>query len=318
MQNIVSLNTHSESSVIFEKTASGEAIPFKVIHQTDTPEAFGGGKNPDFYVPLISSAGTVVKRLRPHPGSPTQLASARKGEITPEMQAVALRESMLIERFKENLNTTGNRALAGKLNGVLNRIAPATEETVCREIAARRAVLPLNFLHPEAQPMIIGARFKTKINANIGTSDSIKKKDRSEELIKLQEAIDNGADTVMDLSIGNDIVRIREAILRNSPVPVGTVPIYEVLERAGSVENISWSLFANVMEKQAKQGVDYMTIHAGLLLSHLPLTRTRLCGIVLRGGDILAQWMHLKNEENFLFTHFGKQLSAKAESFYLS
>ena len=166
--------------------------------------------------------------------------------------------------------------------------------------------------------MIIGARFKTKINANIGTSDSIKKKDRSEELIKLQEAIDNGADTVMDLSIGNDIVRIREAILRNSPVPVGTVPIYEVLERAGSVENISWSLFANVMEKQAKQGVDYMTIHAGLLLSHLPLTRTRLCGIVSRGGGILAQWMHLKNEENFLFTHFGKQLSAKAESFYLS
>ena len=270
MQNIVSLNTHSESSVIFEKTASGEAIPFKVIQQTDTPEAFGGGKNPDFYVPLISSAGTVVRRVRPRPGAPTQLASARKGEITPEMQAVALRESMLIERFRENLNATGNRALAGKLNGVLNRIAPVTEETVCREIAARRAVLPLNFLHPEAQPMIIGVRFKTKINANIGTSDSIKKKDRSEELIKLQEAIDNGADTVMDLSIGNDIVRIREAILRNSPVPVGTVPIYEVLERAGSVENISWSLFANVMEKQAKQGVDYMTIHAGLLLSHLP------------------------------------------------
>ena len=308
MQNIVSLNTHSESSVIFEKTASGEAIPFKVIQQTDTPEAFGGGKNPDFYVPLISSAGTVVRRVRPRPGSPTQLASARKGEITPEMQAVALRESMLIERFRENLNATGNRALAGKLNGVLNRIAPVTEETVCREIAARRTVLPLNFLHPEAQPMIIGARFKTKINANIGTSDSIKKKDDSEELTKLREAIDNGADTVMDLSIGKDIVRIREAILRNSPVPVGTVPIYEVLERAGSVENISWELFADVMENQAKQGVDYMTIHAGLLLPHLPLTRTRLCGIVSRGGGILAQWMHLKHKENFLFTHFDEIL----------
>ena len=201
----------------------------------------------------------------------TQIHFARKGIVTEEMEFVARREGL-------------------------------DPELVRSEVARGRMVIPANVRHPELEPMAIGIASRCKINANIGTSAVTSSLD--EEVEKLRLSVRHGADTVMDLSTGRRIREVREAILRASPVPIGTVPIYEVLERAGKVEAITPQLILQVIEEQAAQGVDYMTIHAGILLRHLPLVAGRVTGIVSRGGSILAQWMMYHHDENPLYTHF--------------
>ncbi|WP_326598009.1 phosphomethylpyrimidine synthase ThiC [Streptomyces sp. NBC_01803] len=202
----------------------------------------------------------------------TQLAYARRGEITPEMEFVAIRE---------------NRS----------------PEFVRDEIAAGRAVLPVNVNHPESEPMIIGKNFLVKVNANIGNSAVTSSVE--EEVDKMTWATRWGADTVMDLSTGRDIHTTREWVLRNSPVPVGTVPLYEALEKAGGrAEDLTWELYRDTVVAQAEQGVDYMTVHAGVLLRYIPLTARRKTGIVSRGGSIMAAWCLAHHQESFLYTHF--------------
>ncbi len=202
----------------------------------------------------------------------TQLAHARAGRVTPEMMFAALREGMEPEVIRD-------------------------------EIAAGRAILPANPNHPEAEPMVIGKRFLTKINANLGSSALASCLE--EEVEKMAWSIRWGADTVMDLSTGPAIRTTREGILRNAPVPVGTVPIYEALERAGGIpEDLTWEAYRQTMVDQAEQGVDYMTVHAGLRLAHVPLAASRLTGIVSRGGSILASWCLRHRRENFLYEHF--------------
>ena len=202
----------------------------------------------------------------------TQMHHARCGEITPEMRYIAIREDV-------------------------------TPEFVRDEVARGRAIIPANINHPEAEPMIIGRNFLVKINANIGNSavsSSIE-----EEVEKMTWATRWGADTVMDLSTGKNIHETREWILRNSPVPIGTVPIYQAVEKInGKVENLTWEIYRDTLIEQAEQGVDYFTIHAGVLLRYVPLTAKRVTGIVSRGGSIMAQWCLTHHEENFLYTHF--------------
>ena len=222
------------------------------------------------------------------------------------MAFVAERENLNRKVFLETLAKLGNP----KARALYQRAAEApfwTPEDVRSLVARREAVIPLNFNHPEAEPMAISKAFSTKVNANIGTSST--SKDWHEEIGKLRESLLCGADTVMDLSTGKSIVETREALLRRSPVPLGTVPVYEALERAGSPEALNWEIFRQTMEDQAAQGVDYMTIHAGLLKSHVALTRERLTGIVSRGGGLLALAMKLTGEENFLYTHFDEILA---------
>jgi len=208
---------------------------------------------------------------------------ARQGIITPEMDYVARRENLV-------------RSLDSGL-------AQITPEFVRDEIAAGRAVLPNNINHPETEPMIIGRNFLVKVNANIGNSaleSSIEK-----EVEKLVWATKWGADTVMDLSTGKHIHETREWVIRNSPVPIGTVPIYQALEKVdGIAENLTWEIFRDTLIEQAEQGVDYFTIHAGVLLRFVPLTANRLTGIVSRGGSIMAKWCLAHHQENFLYTHF--------------
>lgn len=227
-------------------------------------------------------------RLRGH-GAVTQLAYARRGIITPEMEYVAIRE------------TLGRAELAEQ--GAAPGLPPITPEFVRSEVARGRAIIPANINHPESEPMIIGRHFLVKINANIGTSavhSSI-----GEEVEKLVWAITWGADTVMDLSTGKHIHATREWIIRNAPVPIGTVPIYEALEKVGGrPEELTWEIFRDTLIEQAEQGVDYFTIHAGVLLRYIPLTIGRVTGIVSRGGSIMAQWCLAHHQENFLYTHF--------------
>ncbi|WNQ09939.1 phosphomethylpyrimidine synthase ThiC [Paenibacillus aurantius] len=211
--------------------------------------------------------------LRARPGSSvTQLHYARRGILTPEMEYIAIRENV-------------------------------SPELVLSEVAAGRAVIPANINHPESEPMIIGRRFLVKINANIGNSavaSSIE-----EEVDKMRWAIRWGADTVMDLSTGRNIHTTREWILRNSPVPIGTVPLYQALEKVGGrAEDLTWELYRDTLIEQAEQGVDYFTIHAGVRLRYIPLTAKRVTGIVSRGGSIMAAWCLAHHQENFLYTHF--------------
>ncbi|NHB67162.1 phosphomethylpyrimidine synthase ThiC [Perlabentimonas gracilis] len=227
----------------------------------------------------------------------TQMYYARKGIITPEMEYIAIRETQNIEAM--------HRAYAGS-NGAANSIPqPITAEFVRNEVAEGRAIIPANINHPEVEPMIIGRNFLVKINANIGNSpvtSSI-----NEEVEKAVWAFRWGADTIMDLSTGQNIHETREWIIRNSPVPVGTVPIYQALEKVnGNVEELSWEVFRDTLIEQAEQGVDYFTIHAGLLWEHVPLTAKRTTGIVSRGGSILAKWCMLHHKQNFLYTHFNE------------
>jgi phosphomethylpyrimidine synthase len=227
----------------------------------------------------------------------TQMAYARRGEITPEMEYVAIRENQRRQEAEEL-----GRPHPGESFGAATprRITP---EFVRDEVARGRAIIPANVNHPETEPMAIGRNFLVKINANIGNSavaSSIE-----EEVEKMVWAIRWGADTVMDLSTGADIHETREWILRNSPVPIGTVPIYQALEKVGGrPEELTWDVFRDTLIEQAEQGVDYFTIHAGVLLRFVPLTARRRTGIVSRGGSILAKWCLAHHQENFLYTHW--------------
>ncbi len=239
------------------------------------------------------------KVFRAKPGSNvTQLHYARKGIITPEMEYIAIRENQQMEKATEQISSH-----PGESFGALTPKGLITPEFVRQEVAAGRAIIPANINHPEAEPMIIGRNFLVKINANIGNSavtSSIE-----EEVEKAVWACRWGADTIMDLSTGKNIHETREWILRNSPVPIGTVPIYQALEKVnGKAEDLTWEIFRDTLIEQAEQGVDYFTIHAGVRLAYVPLTAKRVTGIVSRGGSILARWCLAHHQENFLYTHF--------------
>ena len=260
--------------------------------------------------PLRAKAGKCV----------TQLAYARAGIITPEMEFIAIRENMGRARISDMANDIVRNQLdkqhAGSQQLASSEFTPSvfkkfpqsipkeiTPEFVREEVAAGRAIIPVNINHPENEPMIIGRNFLVKINSNIGNSavaSSIE-----EEVEKMRWSIKWGADTVMDLSTGKNIHATREWILRNSPVPIGTVPIYQALEKVnGRAEDLTWELFRDTLIEQAEQGVDYFTIHAGVLLRFVPMTANRMTGIVSRGGSIMAKWCLSHHKENFLYTHW--------------
>ena len=231
----------------------------------------------------------------------TQLHYARQGIVTPEMEFIAIRENMGRARVRDE---TLKQQHAGEHFGA-NLPEDITPEFVRQEVAEGRAIIPANINHPEAEPMIIGRNFLVKVNANIGNSavtSSIE-----EEVEKLVWATRWGADTIMDLSTGRNIHETREWLLRNSPVPVGTVPIYQALEKVGGVaEQLDWEIFRDTLIEQAEQGVDYFTIHAGVRLAFVPLTAERVTGIVSRGGAIMAKWCLSHHEESFLYDHFAE------------
>jgi len=253
------------------------------MHEEDARLA--GLRFPHRRRPLVAKPGRNV----------TQLHYARSGIITPEMEAVALRENLRTEAALSAQHP--GQSFGASIPEVI------TPEFVRSEVARGRAIIPANINHPELEPMAIGRNFLVKINANIGNSavtSSIE-----EEVEKLVWAIRWGADTVMDLSTGQHIHETREWILRNSPVPIGTVPIYQALEKVGGkAEDLTWELFRDTLIEQAEQGVDYFTIHAGVRLAFIPLTARRVTGIVSRGGSILAKWCLAHHQENFLYTHF--------------
>jgi phosphomethylpyrimidine synthase len=233
----------------------------------------------------------------------SQMHYARRGIVTPEMEFVALRESLELDRLRADPAYTS--LLSQHRGQSFGALAPEriTPEFVRSEVAAGRAIIPANINHPELEPMIIGRNFKVKINGNIG--NSAVSSSLTEEVDKMISAIHWGADTIMDLSTGKQIHETREWILRNAPVPVGTVPIYQALEKVGGkAEELTWDLFRDTLVEQADQGVDYFTLHAGVLLRWIPLTAKRLTGIVSRGGSIMAKWCLAHHEENFLYTHF--------------
>ncbi len=230
----------------------------------------------------------------------SQMHYARQGIITPEMEYIAIRENLALSEAQMD------EAMAAQHPGMCfgaNIPKIITPEFVRQEVARGRAVIPCNINHPESEPMIIGRNFRTKVNANIGNSaltSSIQ-----EEVEKLVWATRWGADTVMDLSTGPNIHETREWIIRNSSVPIGTVPIYQALEKCGGIaEDLTWELFRDTLIEQAEQGVDYFTIHAGVLLRYVPMTAKRVTGIVSRGGSIMAKWCLAHHKENFLYTHF--------------
>jgi phosphomethylpyrimidine synthase len=236
-------------------------------------------------------------------GAVTQMHYARRGEITPEMEFIALRENLRLQALRADARYA--RLLRQHPGQHFGAALPAeiTPEFVRAEVARGRAIIPANINHSELEPMIIGRNFRVKINGNLGNSaltSSI-----AEEVEKMVWGIRWGADTIMDLSTGKNIHETREWIIRNAPVPIGTVPIYQALEKVdGKAEELSWALFRDTLIEQAEQGVDYFTIHAGVLLRYVPLTAERLTGIVSRGGSILAKWCLAHHQENFLYTHF--------------
>lgn len=241
--------------------------------------------------------------LKAKPGSNvTQLHYARKGIITPEMEYIAIRENQCVEQLFQKDNALWEQH-KGHSFGANTPVQFITPEFVRQEVAAGRAIIPANINHPESEPMIIGRNFLVKINANIGNSavsSSIE-----EEVEKAVWSCRWGADTIMDLSTGKNIHETREWIIRNSPVPIGTVPIYQALEKVnGKAEALTWEIFRDTLIEQAEQGVDYFTIHAGVLLRYVPLTAKRTTGIVSRGGSIMAKWCLSHHKENFLYTHF--------------
>lgn len=240
----------------------------------------------------------LKKPLRAKKGkNVTQLYYAQKGIITPEMEYVAIRENQRIDEMaqiaKQHPGQDFGAAIPKKI----------TPEFVRDEVAKGRAVIPSNINHPEAEPMILGRNFLVKINANIGNSATTSSIE--EEVEKAVWACRWGADNIMDLSTGQNIHETREWIIRNSPVPVGTVPIYQALEKVnGIAEDLTWEIFRDTLIEQAEQGVDYFTIHAGVLLRYVPMTAKRITGIVSRGGSIMAKWCLAHHKENFLYTHF--------------
>ena len=293
-------------------------VPMRKITQTSLKTSEGEEKQPPIFVydssgpytdpevsfdikeGLPSSRTWLKKRLEEDPSS-TQMSLAKKGIVTPEMEYIAIRENQNIEKNRKLKEGTFH---AGESFGA--SIPPFyTPEFVRDEIACGRAVIPANVNHPELEPMIIGRNFKIKVNSNIGNSalsSSIE-----DEVEKLTWSTRWGADTVMDLSTGKNIHETREWIIRNSPVPIGTVPIYQALEKVNGVaEDLNWDVFEETLIEQAEQGVDYFTIHAGVLLRYVPMTAKRVTGIVSRGGSIMAKWCLAHHEENFLYTNFHK------------
>ena len=225
----------------------------------------------------------IKERIEKDEANVGQMYYAKRGIITPEMEYVAIRENMNCHEL-----------------GIETHITP---EFVCREVAQGRAVIPANINHPEAEPMIIGRNFLTKINTNIGNSDS--SSSIEEEVEKAIWSCKWGGDTIMDLSTGQNIHETREWILRNSPVPVGTVPIYQALERVGGkAEDLTWEIYRDVLIEQCEQGVDYFTIHCGIRLKNIDLSADRLTGIVSRGGSIISKWCQTHQKESFLYEHF--------------
>ncbi|WP_312402755.1 phosphomethylpyrimidine synthase ThiC [Rhizobium sp.] len=259
------------------------------VKPEDNGFATGERLTPEFPIrnmPFKANAGRAV----------TQLAYARAGIITPEMEFIAIRENIGRQAAKEALVRDGESFGAHTPDYI-------TPEFVRREVAEGRAVIPANINHPESEPMIIGRNFLVKINANIGNSAVTSS--MAEEVEKMVWAIRWGADTVMDLSTGRNIHNIREWIIRNSPVPIGTVPLYQALEKVnGIAEDLTWEVYRDTLIEQAEQGVDYFTIHAGVRLSYIHLTVNRVTGIVSRGGSIMAKWCLHHHRESFLYEHF--------------
>ena len=249
----------------------------------------------------------ITRPLRAQSGkNVTQMHYARRGIITPEMEFVALRERMKLDelmrdaRYEKLLRQHAGQSFGANIPNHPDQITP---EFVRSEVAAGRAIIPANINHPELEPMIIGRNFRVKINGNLGNSAVTSS--LTEEVEKMVWSLRWGADTIMDLSTGAHIHETREWIIRNAPVPIGTVPIYQALEKVGGVaEDLSWDLFRDTLIEQAEQGVDYFTIHAGVLLRYVPLTAERLTGIVSRGDSIMAKWCLAHHQENFLYTHF--------------
>ena len=233
----------------------------------------------------------------------TQMHYARRGIITPEMEYIAIRENQRLEALTEDLCCQHPGHNFGAVAFAKNAPKPITAEFVRDEVARGRAIIPNNINHPESEPMIIGRNFLVKINCNIGNSQLAST--IQDEVDKMTWAIRWGGDTVMDLSTGKNIHETREWIVRNSPVPIGTVPIYQALEKVnGKAEDLTWEIFRDTLIEQAEQGVDYFTIHAGVRLAYIPMTAKRMTGIVSRGGSILAKWCLSHHKENFLYTHF--------------
>ena len=261
--------------------------------------AFGRSRQHDARLDAVRFPGRTLPRRAIGTANVTQMHYARRGIVTPEMEYVAIRENQRLEAVRDTglLAQHPGQSFGANIQQVI------TPEFVRDEIARGRAVLPNNINHPECEPMIIGRNFLTKINANIG--NSAVSSGIAEEVEKLVWAIRWGGDTVMDLSTGKHIHETREWIVRNSPVPIGTVPIYQALEKVdGRAEELNWEIFRDTLIEQAEQGVDYFTIHAGVLLRHVPLTAKRVTGIVSRGGSIMAKWCLAHHKENFLYTHF--------------
>jgi phosphomethylpyrimidine synthase len=269
-----------------------------------SPEDNGYNTQEQLAFVTAGSKGLVRKPLHAKEGkNVTQLHYARQGIITPEMEFIAIRENQNRAMSEQYLsNKDREKRLRGENFGA-NLPDEITAEFVRREVAEGRAVIPCNINHPEVEPMIIGRNFLVKVNANIGNSATTSSIE--EEVEKMVWSTRWGADTVMDLSTGKNIHTTRDWILRNSPVPIGTVPIYQALEKVnGIAEDLTWEVFRDTLIEQAEQGVDYFTIHAGLLLHHVPMTANRVTGIVSRGGSIMAKWMIHHHKENFLNTHF--------------
>ncbi len=271
-----------------------EEIPGRAVR----PEDDGLAPGETTKVPVFDRAGR--KPLRAKTGrNVSQMHYAKAGIITPEMEYVAIRENLGRQKALDDARATveGGENFGAAIPDFV------TPEFVRDEIARGRAIIPANINHPEAEPMIIGRNFLVKINANIGNSAVTSSV--AEEVDKLVWSIRWGSDTVMDLSTGRNIHTIREWIMRNAPVPIGTVPIYQALEKVnGKAEDLTWEIFRDTLIEQAEQGVDYFTIHAGVLLRYVPLTAKRTTGIVSRGGSIMAKWCLSHHKENFLYTHF--------------
>jgi len=273
------------------------------IEVFDTPTSeYGQARLHDSSLDQFRYPGRYSIKRSKNQANVTQLYYARKGIITQEMEYVAIRENQRIEQLKGSPKGMDfqHKGYSFGANTPTHKITP---EFVRNEIAQGRAIIPNNINHPESEPMIIGRNFLVKINANIG--NSIVGSTIEEEIEKAVWACRWGADTIMDLSTGKNIHETREWIIRNSPVPVGTVPIYQALEKVnGIAENLTWEIFRDTLIEQAEQGVSYFTIHAGVLLRYIHLTAERVTGIVSRGGSIMAKWCLFHHKENFLYTHF--------------
>jgi phosphomethylpyrimidine synthase len=304
-----------------EEISGRGALPRDDGYLSEIHRVSANGRDGNLRFEIRNSEFAARKPLRARAGSEvTQLAYARRGIITPEMEFIAIRENMGREKIRQSdsdkseirnpksqiarndlaFRHGGFEPIGNWRSAIGNSITP---EFVRAEVARGRAIIPANINHPESEPMIIGRNFLVKINANIGNSavaSSIE-----EEVEKMRWATKWGADTVMDLSTGKNIHTTREWIIRNSPVPIGTVPIYQALEKVGGrAEELTWEVYRDTLIEQAEQGVDYFTVHAGVLLRYIPLTARRATGIVSRGGSIMAKWCLAHHQESFLYTHW--------------